>query len=151
MEDFMALEKAVTPNEGSRVKTYSGIENLEEARKEIAENEIYLVYKEGRLVGSVAFQMKTTDHAYISGLVTHPDFQGQGIGREALGLVLEKLKNIKKVDLVTHPNNERSLKLYTSFGFKQEGEIMPNYFGDGEPRVRLVLDWVKYPPNASAV
>lgn len=135
IEDFLVLERSVSTG-----GTYSGIETREEALKELEENEVYFLCREGRVVGSAAFQLKSPDHAYISGVVIPPNFQGQGIGREAVQLLLEKLKDIKKIDLVTHPGNERARRLYSSFGFKQVGEQIEDYFGDGEPRIVMVLD-----------
>jgi ribosomal-protein-alanine N-acetyltransferase len=51
---------------------------------------------------------------------------------------LEQCKEAPRVDLVTHPQNDIALKLYTSLGFKVESRE-ENYFGDGEPRLVLVL------------
>jgi putative acetyltransferase len=84
--------------------------------------------------------MKNQNHAYISGLAIMPEFQGQGIANEAMKLILEELKDIKTIDLVTHPKNEKAIKLYKSLGFKQTGEQMENYFNDGEPRIKMVLE-----------
>ena len=108
-----------------------------EALQEFSENEVYLIYKDGELVGSTEFEMKSPDHAYLAGVVIHPDFQGQGIAREAALFRLKKLKGVKRVDVVTHPKNFKIINLYQSLGFKIEKRI-ENYFGDGEPRVILV-------------
>jgi len=72
-------------------------------------------------------------------LVIHPNFQGQGIGREAVLFRLEKLKGVKRVWLVTHPENFKIINLYQSLGFKIEKRL-ENYFGDGEPRIILLRD-----------
>jgi len=132
VDAYLELEKTTIGQ-----KMYSRISDKEEALKEFLKNEVYLIYKGDRLVGSTEFEMKSPDHAYLSGLVIHPDFQGQGIGREAVLFRLEKLKGVKRIDLVTHPENFRIINLYQSLGFKIEKRI-ENYFGDGEPRVMLV-------------
>lgn len=139
---FVELERTAAGN-----KTYSGILDKDEALQEFRENEVYLIYKNGKLAGSTEFQMKSPDHAYLAGLVIHPDFQDQGIGREAAMFRLEKLKGVKRIDLVTHPENSKIIglyqslgfKLYQSLGFKIEKRI-ENYFGDGEPRVVLAKE-----------
>jgi len=132
VDAYLELEKTAIGQ-----KTYSGIKDKDEALQDFIENEVYLIYNNGRLAGSTEFEMKSSDHAYLSGVVIHPDFQGQGIAREAALFRLEKLKNIKRVDIVTHPENFKIINLYQSLGFKIEKRI-ENYFGDGEPRVMLV-------------
>lgn len=134
VEDFLVLESTAIKN-----KTYSGILDKDEALQEFAENEVYLIYKDNKIVGSTEFQIKSPEHAYLAGLVIHPDFQGQGIGREAALFRLEKLKDVKRIDLVTHPENFKIIDLYKSLGFSVEKRI-ENYFGDGEPRLMLVLE-----------
>lgn len=134
VEDYLRLERAVATS-----KTYSGVLTETEALQEFKENEVYLIYADGKLVGSVGFQRKAPNRVYISGLVVHPDFQGRGIGREVIGVVLEKLKDTKRMEIVVHPENERALNMYKSFGFKVE-ERREDYYGDGEPRLVLVRE-----------
>ncbi len=132
VDAYLELEKTTIGQ-----KTYSAIKDKEEALREFSENEVYLIYKDGKLVGSREFKMKSPGHEYSSGVVMRPDFQGQGIGREAALFRLEKLKDVKRVDLVTHPENFKIINLYQSLGFKIEKRI-ENYFGDGAPRVMMV-------------
>ncbi len=106
---------------------------------EIANNVVYLVCDADRIVGSVMYEMKASDHAYLSGLVIKPDAQGRGIGKRAMMKVLEELRDVPLIDLVTHPDNDRAIKLYEALGFTIS-ERIENYFGDGEPRVRMILD-----------
>ncbi|MFA6227050.1 MAG: GNAT family N-acetyltransferase [Candidatus Paceibacterota bacterium] len=127
---FIELEKSV-----AHLKVYSAMISEDEVKKEFEKNTIYLIENNNKIVGSIEYEIKNPDHAYISGFVVNPKFQGQGIGREALRLILERLKDIRRIDLVTHPDNP-VLNLYKSFGFVVESRI-ENYFGDGEPRVVL--------------
>lgn len=100
---------------------------------------MYLIYEDGYLVGSTEYQIKSPDHAYLSGIVIHPNFQEQGIARKAALFRLNKLENFKRIDLVTHPNNFKIINLYQSLGFKVEKRV-ENYFGDGEPRLVLARE-----------
>jgi ribosomal protein S18 acetylase RimI-like enzyme len=120
-----------------RDKTYSCLKNKNEVLKEFENSEIYLIYKDEHLVGSTEFQMKSPQHAYLAGLIIDPRFQGQGIGREAMKFRLSKLKKVKRIDLVTHPDNFKMINLCQSLGFKIEKRI-ENYYGDGEPRLVMV-------------
>lgn len=119
-------------------RLYAGVnETLAEAIEEFKNNKIYFIKKEDKIVGSVSYEIKSSSHAFINGLVVNPEFQKQGIGREALKQILEMLKSFKRIDLVTHPDNTPAIKLYEHFGFVIESK-KENYFGDGEPRVVLV-------------
>lgn len=99
---------------------------------------IYLIEKDGIVVGNISYEKKSDDHVYISGLAIDSRFQNQGIAREVLGQILESLKDIERIDLVTHPENTVALKLYQSLGFVIESR-KENYYGDGEPRLVLAL------------
>lgn len=134
VDDILAVEKSL---EGA--KTYSALTNKEEIAEEITNNFMYLIKRNGKTVGDISYEMKSENHAHMSGLAVMPQFQGKGIAREAVKIILEKLKEVKLIDLVTHPENKKAIALYESLGFKKVGEPQENYFGDGEPRIRMVL------------
>lgn len=132
IETLINLEKSV-----SGPKTYSA--NLEEDdwREELKNGEVFLIKSGDKVVGNLSYELKSPDHLYISGLVVSPEFQGKGLGRQVLQQVLDKYPEIARVDLVTHPDNP-ALKLYESLGFIVESR-KENYWGEGEPRLVLVL------------
>lgn len=149
MEEEIILKRATVEDIGSILeveksvvgtKIYSGLTGSDDAIKEITENIFYLIIKNGKVVGDVAYEMKDENHAYISGLAVAKEFQRRGIAKQAMKIILEKLKNIELVDLVTHPENENAIRLYESLGFKQIGEPIKNYFDDGEPRIKMILE-----------
>jgi len=119
-------------------KTYSPMLKQDEWEEEIKNNFVFLIEKDGIVVGNFSYEKKSEDHIYISGLIVIPEFQGQGIAREVMNNILEQFKEIKRIDLVTHPDNVIALKLYQSLGFEVESR-KENYFDDGEPRLMLVL------------
>lgn len=133
-ETFIEIERSVGDS-----STYSPTIDKEEALEEIENNVVYFIRENEQIVGSVMYRMKTPDHAYISGIAIHPDFQGRGIGKAAMEKVLEELSAVPTIDLVTHPDNARAIELYTSLGFAL-GERIENYFDDGEPRVVMTLN-----------
>lgn len=130
---LIMLEKSV-----AGTKTYSPMLTENEWIEELKKNVVYLIEKENTVVGNISYEKKDKDHAYISGLVVDPKFQSQGIARKAIIQILEELKDFKRIDLVTHPDNLKALKLYQSFGFTTESR-RENFFGDREPRLILVL------------
>ncbi|OGG54400.1 hypothetical protein A3D62_00535 [Candidatus Kaiserbacteria bacterium RIFCSPHIGHO2_02_FULL_49_11] len=119
-------------------KTYSPLLAESEWREEIKKSSVYLIKDNGVVVGNISYERKDDSHAHISGLAIDPRFQNQGIARKALLKMLEELKEMKRIDLVTHPDNQAALRLYRSLGFVVESR-KENYFGDGEPRLVLSL------------
>lgn len=134
VEAYIKLEKNVA---GS--STYSALVTPEEVSDEFSKSTVYLIKEGDHIVGSVSYEMKGPDRAYIDGLVVTPARQHHGIGKAAMAKVLEELNNIKTIDLVTHPDNSSAISLYQSFGFVI-GERKENYFGDGEPRIVMTLE-----------
>lgn len=118
---------------------YSRSTDKAEAIQEFAEHQVYLIHKGERLVGSVQFQMEDTDNAYISGMIVHPDLRGARVAYEAVEFLKEKLHGAKKIWLVTHPENKNMLSISQKMGFKVVEEVA-DYYGDGEPRVKLVKE-----------
>jgi ribosomal protein S18 acetylase RimI-like enzyme len=131
VDKFIDLEKLA---DGTRI--YSAMTDRKEATDEITKNTVYLIEKDGDIIGDVSYEIRDGKTAYISGLMISPRFQGHGIGGQAMKMVLEELKDMEKIELVTHPRNIKALILYLSLGFEIEG-WKDNYFGDGEPRVSL--------------
>ena len=120
--------------------TYSGIVDFDEAKKQIEENECFNIYDDGVLVGHIEYLIKTPTHAYLGGLVILPEFKNQGIGRKATLAILEIVKDIERVDLVTHPHNSAVIRIFLALGFRIEA-WKDNYWGDGQPR--LVISKIK--------
>lgn len=133
IDALLSLEKSVS---GKNI--YSQMLEKNEWLEELQKSTVYLIKNGGIVVGSISYEIKNDDHAYISGLVIDPHFQNQGIAKEALSKVLEELRETKRIDLVTHPDNVAALKLYKSFGFIVESR-KEDYYGDGEPRLVLSL------------
>jgi ribosomal protein S18 acetylase RimI-like enzyme len=148
VEAYIELEKSV-----AGASTYSALLTPEEVSEEFSKCIVYLVKEGNQIVGSVSYEMKDPDHAYISGLVVTPARQHQGIGKAALLKVLEELKDVRTIDLVTHPDNTSSVGLYESLGFVI-GERKENYFGDSEPRIMMTLEkapQIQFPEIANEI
>jgi len=120
------------------LKVYSGYFTNEEIKEWIEKESVYLIENDGVIVGSISSETIDKDYACISGLVIKSEFQKQGFAKQAIILLLEKLKGFKKLSLTVHPDNH-AIKLYESFGFVVESR-KENYFGDGEPRLIMKKD-----------
>lgn len=128
--DYVEIEKRVES------RTYIAITDPNEVLKIIETSDIYVIEKDDKPAGFIGYERKSSDHVNITQVVVDPDFQGQGIGNQAFKLIMRKFRDVKRVDLETHPEN-RARYLYESHGFKVEGYI-ENYHDSGEPRLIMV-------------
>ncbi|OGI95379.1 hypothetical protein A2917_02330 [Candidatus Nomurabacteria bacterium RIFCSPLOWO2_01_FULL_42_17] len=99
----------------------------------------YMVKIGDKIVGQIQYEKQEDNVVYLNVLGIDPDFQGKGLGKEAMKQFLSKVSDASKIWLVTHPENKAAVKLYESFGFKIT-ERKENYFGNGTPRVVMVLE-----------
>jgi len=120
-------------------KTYPSFTKVSEWREELANSTTYIIEKDGVVVGDIGYEIKNKELVEFIGIAIKPEFQKQGIGRGVMAIILEELKNIKKIRVVTHPENSVAIKLYLSFGFTIK-DRKENYFGDGEPRIELIKE-----------
>ncbi len=109
-----------------------------EALEQIRLSENYFILANDEIIGSVSYRIHPGNVAEIDGLLVRPDAEGKGYAKAAMRQILGMLGGTGKVYLMTHPDNPRSIYLYESLGFSVEDRI-ENYFGDGEPRLRLAL------------
>jgi ribosomal protein S18 acetylase RimI-like enzyme len=109
------------------------------AADEIDESTTYMIEVDGRRAGFISYISRRPDHAYVAEVQVDPDFQGRGIGSFALTAILDELRAVSIVDLHTHPENPAQ-DFYRRHGFRLTGEVVENYHGTGEPRVRMVRE-----------
>ena len=121
-----------------KTQTYS-LPTRNEIENYIKNGAFYIIEANNQKVGYISYEIKQDNHVYISEVGVFEEFQGRGVGRLAMQKILQELKDVKHFDLVAHPENTRAVGLYSSLGFKQAGEPIENYFGDGEPRIKMIL------------
>lgn len=90
------------------------------------------VYSDDVLIGSVFYTPNTAppDHpreAWITRLMIDQRYQGQGLGRALMELLLKTIHEENdgqpvKVGLSYEPENELASKLYSSLGFEADGQ-----------------------------
>ena len=87
-----------------------------------------VVSQAGKLVG---YQITDNvfDHLHLARIAVHPDMQGRGIARQLMAEMISFFKdyNIQTYSVNTQADNLASLRLYHSFGFKEEGRPTPVY------------------------
>ena len=80
-------------------------------------------------------------------IAVHPDFQGQGIGKQLftyfLNIVETEMPHILRVELDTRDGNERAIALYKSIGFVVEGRLRNrDKLEDGRFFDDLAMGWL---------
>lgn len=118
--------------------TYSPMLTKGEWLGEIKNNEIFFIKNEqGEVAGSIDLH-KDGIKGTLDGLVVMSQFQGQGFAKRALEHTLNTiLLDCTILNLFVHPNGP-ARKLYERLGFVMS-QRLENYFGDGEPRLEMVL------------
>jgi len=93
---------------------------------------------EDKLIGFAMYGFDgETSNYWICRLMIDHTAQGKGYGKEAIGLILEEIKQMEGCDAIylsTEPENEKAIKLYESFGFVKTGQI-----NEGEAEMLLQL------------
>jgi ribosomal protein S18 acetylase RimI-like enzyme len=97
----------------------------------------FIILYEGRSVGYISYERVRSQYAHVSEFAVDPDFQGRGIGNQALRMLLDDLrsKGFNVFSLLTHPDNPAK-RLYERHGFKVIGRI-ENCGGSGTLRLKL--------------
>ena len=113
---------------------FTDSEFLEWIRSEV----VYLIEEDEVMVGDISYVVKDHDYAYITGLVIVPEFQRRGLARQAMNMLLDELKDYRRLSLDVHPDNH-AVKLYESLGFVAT-ERKENFYGDGQPRIIMVRE-----------
>jgi len=108
-----------------------------EVLAEINSADVFMIERGTQIVGYISYEERSSTHAYISELAIHPDFQGSGMGSQALGTLLMDLgrAGYSHIELVTHPDNPAK-RLYERHGFTVTGRI-EDYEDSHTPRLIL--------------
>ena len=73
---------------------------------------------------SPAYFAKTKHTGDMYNLYVHPDLRGQGVARELLSILLSKIRQEKKLEILylsVMQSNETAIALYAALGFEQIG------------------------------
>ncbi len=113
----------------------------EESRKHLAEPEAGIqtiaAVAQDKLIGVVVLKPgkgRRLHSAYLSALIVHDEWQGQGIGRALLAAMLDVTDNwlgLSRVSLAALADNHHAIRLYEAFGFEMEGRMRADVFRNG--------------------
>lgn len=94
-------------------------ETLEDVQRDIHNKNVYIARIDGRIVGSVRFEILEDGIAYLSRYAVHPDVQNLGIG----SLLMEKVRleclnlNMRAITLHTASKMRHSVAFYLKNGY----------------------------------
>jgi predicted GNAT family acetyltransferase len=97
------------------------------------------VRDEGRLVAMAGERMRIDGYCEVSGVCTHPDFQGRGLAGALMSIVCERmLARGETPFLHSYAHNEGAIGLYRSLGFHHRAMIQLTVLtAAGQGRSRL--------------
>lgn len=88
------------------------------------------LYAENKPIGFAMYSLDENDHQYwIYRLMIDQRYQGVGYGREAMKLLIERIRELmddehKRIFISFEPENEIAKSLYESLGFVPDGRIL---------------------------
>ncbi len=88
----------------------------------------------------------TARHCILSIEIGDRDYWGQGYGREVIKLLVDyafEHRNMQRVWLNTHSENERAIRCYRACGFVEEGRLRRHIFIQGRYVDRVVMAILK--------
>lgn len=135
--DIPTLLQIEASADGRLYSAYSG----NDLRQSFSAGEkFFLIKRDGCVFGSVSVEADTGQSIEFGSLVLLPEFRVRGIGVRVFrsGLLHFKSQGYTRVHALVHPDNKPMLRIYFAFGF-EEALRVENAFGDGEPRLELVL------------
>ena len=106
---------------------------------------VWVVELEDQIVGWLSFQMFNGRPAYHRtaelSIYIHPDYQGQGIGKNLLTEVIDRSPELglKALVALIFAHNQPSLKLFETFEFKQWGYLPKVADLDGIERDLVIM------------
>lgn len=95
-------------------------------------DELYIVEYGGSPAGMISLYNFEDGKAEWGRIMIDPSFQGKGIGKTALQLIIERARMLGIKTLYCHVkiNNVRAVNLYKSLGFKNNGEADGEFYMD---------------------
>lgn len=79
------------------------------------------------------------DEVHVTNLAVHPDWRGEGVGRQLLGTLLAHHRTLgaRRAFLEVRPGNAEARRLYDGLGFKEVGRRRGYYVDTGEDALLL--------------
>ena len=115
---------------------------FEKRQKDEAPAAWFAIEVDGNYIGKCGLHkfMQADRTCDLSIVIGDHAYWGKGYGREAVELLLDyafRIRNVRKVCLVTSSHNERAIRSYLAVGFIEEGRLRKQQWNNGR-----YVDWV---------
>jgi putative acetyltransferase len=112
------------------------------------DDHVFVAVLDGQVVGMAGLHVGTGKGRQTAdlGIMVHDQFQGRGIGRELMDMLLHMADNflgLARVELQVYPDNVRAIKLYESCGFEHEGRRRRAVWRHGEHQDVLMMGRIR--------
>lgn len=112
------------------------------------DDHVFVAVLDGQVVGMAGLHVGTGKgrHCADLGIMVHDQFQGRGVGRELMDMLLHMADNflgLTRVELQVYPDNTRAIALYESCGFEHEGRRRKAVWRHGEHQDVLVMGRIR--------
>lgn len=99
----------------------------------------FAIEADGDFAGTICLDRVDARHrsAELGNMLVDPDRQGRGLGREAVGQLLDLAfsgSGLERVELRVFADNEAAIRLYEACGFRREGIERQAVLRDGRRR-----------------
>jgi ribosomal protein S18 acetylase RimI-like enzyme len=79
---------------------------------------------DGRLMAMAGERLTSDDFTEVSGVCTHPDFAGRGLGRRLVSFVVARLLAEGRRPVLHVKNENEARRLYERLGFRSNGDVV---------------------------
>ena len=116
----------------------------------------YLVAEDdGKVVGHALLEpmgLRAISHVFRLTIVVHPRHDDRGVGTTLMASLIDwasRSPTVGKIELIVRSSNERALRLYRKFGFREEGRFRNRIrLADGSYLDDVSMAW--FPKHAAA-
>ena len=86
--------------------------------------------RERKVIGTVAWYLKSPEEGYIRGMAVLPEWQGKGVAQDLMAAVEEDVRThgCSRVSLDTTDPLQRAIRFYEKQGYRRTGNI-EDFFG----------------------
>lgn len=92
----------------------------------------------GQIVGAGGYHFLDAHTGQLTWDFLHPDFQGQGLGRQLIQYCLDELQRNKSLQIIQVRTSQFAYPFYEKFGFATQ-EIVPDYWAEGFDLYRMQI------------
>ena len=100
--------------------------NLDKYAEKLANNALFILFREGKTDYGIIGYYLNDEFAYISTFGLNSDFQGKGIAKKMFDYFISVIEGVDKILLEVHEDNKKAYKFYNKLGFKFVSKHLKN-------------------------